>query len=129
MGTEAETSQIIAELLKEDKRVCLPRVEGKEIVAVPYGKTIKGAYGIAEPVGEPFLGDIEVTVTPLLCVNERGYRIGYGGGYYDRYLKNHKTLRVGLGYAFQLEEFKEDEWDERLDAFVTERGIYYFGKT
>lgn len=128
-GSEAGTSQIIAELLKSDKRVFLPRVEGKKIVAVPYGKTIRGAYGIYEPVGEPFQGDIEVTVAPLLCINERGYRIGYGGGYYDGYFKNHKTLRVGAGYAFQTEDFEEDVWDERLDTFVTERGIYYFGNT
>ena len=66
---------------------------------------------------------------PLLAVNPRGYRLGYGGGYYDRYLKDARTLKVGLGYSFQLtEEFEEDGWDQPLDEFICERGIYRFGK-
>lgn len=127
-STEADTSRIIAGLLADGKRVYLPRVEGENIVAVPYGATRKGAFGIEEPVGQAFFGDIEVTVAPLLAVNGRGYRIGYGKGFYDRYFKVAKTLKVGLGYAFQMENFTEDEWDEPLDKFVCEKGIYNFGK-
>ncbi len=47
---------------------------------------------------------------PLLAVNERGYRIGYGKGFYDRFLKGRSTVKVGLGYAFQIENFTEDTW-------------------
>lgn len=126
-GDEAGTKLIIDKLIKEGKKVYLPRTEGENIVPVPYGETKKGAFGIEEPVGQAYSGDIDVTVIPLLGVNERGYRIGYGKGYYDRYLKNAKTLKVGLGYSFQIEDFKEDEWDEPLDELITERGIYYFG--
>lgn len=128
-GAEADTKLIIGELLAADKRVYLPRVEGDGIVAVPYGETKKGAFGIEEPVGQAYTGEIDVTVTPLLAVNESGYRIGYGGGYYDRYFKSHRTLRVGLGYAFQIEKFTQDAWDEKLDSFTCERGIYYFGNS
>lgn len=127
-STEADTKLIINELLSAGKRVYLPRVEGENIVAVPYGSLKKGAFGIEEPEGQAFKGDIEVTLIPLLAVNERGFRIGYGKGYYDRFLRdNPSTLKVGLGYAFQREQFKEDEWDIRLDAFLCERGIYYYG--
>ena len=69
-----------------------------------------------------------MTVVPLLAVNSRGYRVGYGKGFYDRYLSAAKTLKVGLGYYFQLEDFDEDGWDQPLDAFVCERGIFYFGE-
>lgn len=127
-STEADTSLIIEELLSAGKKVYLPRVEGENIVAVPYGETKKGAFGIEEPTGQAYFGEIDVTVAPLLAVNERGFRIGYGKGFYDRYFKAAKTLRVGLGYAFQIEDFKEDEWDEPLDKFICEKGIYSFGK-
>lgn len=125
-GTEADTKQIIAALLSAGKTVCLPRVEGDYIVPVLYGQTKKGAFGIDEPRGQAFSGITEVAVVPFLAVNERGFRTGYGKGFYDRYLKNSKALRVGLGYSFQVEDFQEDEWDEKLDELITERGIYYF---
>lgn len=127
-STEADTSQIIAELTAAGKRVYLPRVEGENIVAVPFGEMKKGAFGIDEPVGQAFSGEIDVTVAPLLAVNGRGYRIGYGKGFYDRYLKTAQTKPVGLGYSFQLDEFEEDGWDEPLDEFICEKGVYKFGR-
>lgn len=126
-STEADTKRIIGALLNAGKRVYLPRVEGENIVAVGYGETQKGAFGIDEPAGEPYSGDIDVTVIPLLAVNERGFRIGYGKGYYDRYLKDKRTKKVGIGYHFQIEDFTEDGWDEPLDLFVSEKGIYFYG--
>lgn len=127
-GDEASTSGIISALLDADKKVFLPRVEGENIVPVPYGETRKGAFGIEEPAGQAHSGEIDVTVAPLLAVNERGYRIGYGKGFYDRFLKERHTRKVGLGYSFQIENFTEDAWDEPLDEFLTEKGIFYFGK-
>lgn len=127
-GSEASTELIIKYLLSAGKDVYLPRVEGESIVPVPYGETKKGAFGIEEPTGQAYSGEIDVTVVPLLAVNERGFRIGYGKGFYDRFLKNRKTRKVGLGYSFQIENFKEDLWDELLDEFLTEKGIYKFGK-
>ncbi|MDE6868911.1 MAG: 5-formyltetrahydrofolate cyclo-ligase [Clostridia bacterium] len=125
-STEADTKGIIAELLKADKKVYLPRVDGGKMVAVPYGETSKGAFGIDEPKGKPYKGKIDVTVIPLLAVNERGYRIGYGKGFYDNYLKDKRTKKVGLGYGFQIESFDEDKWDIPLDLFLCEKGIFYY---
>lgn len=126
-GTEADTRGIIAELVRRGKRVYLPRVEGKNMLPVPFGKTRKGAFGAEEPIGEAYTGEIDIAVAPLLAVNGAGFRIGYGGGYYDRYFKeNPSPLRVGLGYFFQMEEFAADVWDIKLNQFICERGIYYF---
>lgn len=126
-SSEADTSGIISGLLSENKRVYLPRVDGGFLVAVAYSdKQEKGAYGIFEPQGEAFCGETEVTVIPLLAVNEKGYRIGYGKGYYDKYLKDRHTLKVGLGYSFQIEKFTADAWDIPLDFFVCEKGIYTY---
>lgn len=123
---ETDTRRIIASLLKDGKRVYLPRVEGENIVAVPFGQVKKGAFGVEEPCGQACLDNIQVTVVPLLAINSRGLRIGFGRGFYDRYLKEVQTKKVGLGYFFQIAEFKEDEWDEPLDTFVCERGIYRY---
>lgn len=129
-GTEASTKLIIDALLKADKAVYMPRVEGESIVPVRYfgGDGLKsGAFGVEEPCGQAFHGDIDVTVVPLLAVNGAGYRIGYGGGFYDRYLRGAATKKVGLGYSFQLEEFESDGWDVPLDIFICEKGTYGFG--
>ena len=125
-STEADTKGIIAELLAAGKKVYLPRVDGDKMVAVPYGETKVGAFGIDEPSGKPYKGKIDVTVIPLLAVNERGYRIGYGKGFYDKYLKDKRTKKVGLGYAFQIDSFQEEEHDVPLDLFLCEKGIYYY---
>lgn len=130
-GTEADTKRIIAGLLAGGKRVYLPKTEGDDMYAVPYFADTplqKSHFGMDEPCGEPFSGYAQVSVAPLLAVNSRGYRLGYGGGFYDRYFKGADTLKVGLGYYFQMEDFEECDFDERLDMFVCERGIYYFGE-
>lgn len=127
-GDEAKTSLIEKKLIELGKLVFYPRVEGENIVAVPYGEMKEGAFGIKEPVGQAYTKKIDITVVPLLAVNQKGFRVGYGKGFYDRYLKTHETKSVGLGYSFQLEEFEEDEWDEPLDEFICEKGIFDFGR-
>ena len=130
---EVDTHDAVNQLVRRGKTVLLPRViDGENMEIRLYEKPEdlqEGSYGIMEPTGEPYRGAVDVTVVPLLAVNGNGYRLGYGGGFYDRYLKGKKTLKVGLGYAFQLtDELCEDGWDEPLDSFICERGIYYFGK-
>ncbi len=126
---EADTLALVSLLLRLGKTVCLPRVEGKDMVAVPYGALKKGRFGTMEPCGAAFGGDIDVTVTPLLAVGKNGERLGYGGGYYDRYFAYARTLRVGLGYSFQLtEKAFSDDGDVPLDAFVSENGVLRFGR-
>lgn len=133
-NSEADTHALIAGLLEAGKSVYLPRVEGKNIVPVRYfgdeSTLVKNAYGICEPTGQAYGGQIEVCITPLLAVNSRGFRLGYGGGYYDRYFTdNPQILKVGAGYFLQYtDEFEEEELDRPLDLFVCERGIINFGK-
>ena len=133
-GSEADTRELIKGLLAAGKAVFLPRVEGREIAPVQYfgdeSALIKNSYGICEPTGERYEGEIEVCITPLLAVNSRGYRLGYGGGYYDRFFACTKDiLKVGIGYFLQLtDEFEEENTDEPLDLYVCERGIINFGK-
>jgi 5-formyltetrahydrofolate cyclo-ligase len=129
-GSEADTHSLINNLLEMGKSVYLPRVEGENMVAVSYfgGELKKSSLGTDEPTGEQYNGDIDVVVCPLLAINSKGYRLGYGGGYYDRFLKNSNSIKVGLGYFLQLtDEFEEDSWDEPMHLFICERGVYKFG--
>lgn len=127
VGTEADTRLIIEALLAEGKRVCVPRIENGRMLAAPYGKLAKGAYGIPAPeTGEDT--PCEVALTPLLAVDAEGYRLGYGGGYYDAYFARHpEILRVGLCYAAQLtDRLPREEQDVPLQAVVTENGVIRF---
>ncbi len=127
--SEASTRGIIAALLKMDKRVYCPRVTERHMQCVPYGEMHVGAYGIDEPEGQPYSGKIDVCVTPLLAVDARGYRLGYGGGYYDRYFAQNEILKVGIGYNFQITDRQfRGGFDVPLDCFICERGITYYGK-
>ena len=131
-GSEADTHAIIGRLLAEGKEVYLPRVEGENIVSVKYDgdeeALVSNRYGINEPAGQAYAGAIDVCITPLLAVNSRGFRLGYGGGFYDRYFAaNPEIIRAGMGYFLQYtDELTEEVLDEPLDLFVCERGIISF---
>jgi len=133
-GAEADTHALISRLLSAGKRVFLPRVCGRDMECVPYfgddSALIKNNLGVGEPCGEAYLGEIEVCIAPLLAVDSLGFRLGYGGGYYDRFFMSHpKILRVGIGYNLQIYDgnFGADG-DVPLDIYVSERGITYFGR-
>ncbi len=129
-GSEADTMPVIERLLEGEKSVFLPRVEGADMAAVPYrrGTPLRaGAYGIAEPAGAPFPGLLDVVVLPLLAADERGGRLGYGGGYYDRFLAGmsaRNALKVGYCYDFQvLAEVPSAPHDVPLDVIVTDKRV------
>lgn len=73
----------------------------------------------------------EVLIVPMLAWDRRGYRLGYGGGFYDRTLEGlrarGKVLAVGFAFAAQeVAEVPTDQFDQRLDAVVTEKGVTVF---
>ncbi len=88
----------------------------------------KGKYGIYEPGNLDANGEDGeppgVLVVPLVAFDAENYRIGYGKGYYDRYISEHNPLlTIGFAYSFQkVEGFPVDSWDVRLDLVLTENG-------
>ena len=125
--SEVATDKLIAALLAAGKQVCVPRIEGGVMLAVPYAKLERGAFGIPAPRGgEDTVCD--VALTPLLAADRTGVRLGYGGGYYDAYFaKRPQTLRVGLAYEAQLtQSLPHEAWDMPLQAVVTEKGTHCF---
>ncbi|MBH1973762.1 MAG: 5-formyltetrahydrofolate cyclo-ligase [Rhodobacteraceae bacterium] len=90
-----------------------------------------GAFGAEIPAEGAWI-EPEVLIVPLVGFDGRGYRLGYGGGFYDRTLQGLRAKRptLAVGFAFAAQEMAEvpiDEFDQRLDAMVTEAGVRQFG--
>ena len=94
--------------------------------AVLYGEDMQlSSLGIREPVGAAYEGKMDIAITPMFAVDESGNRLGYGGGYYDRFLRSHKeTLAIAYGYDFQIvKSVPTEPFDERVGAIVTDKRI------
>lgn len=126
MLEEVGTDAIIEELLAQGKRVYLPRVEGDAIRFYrirSLSGLILSAFGIREPQPiEPIdAKEAEVIVCPGLAFDKAGNRLGYGGGYYDRYLKDCPAKRIGICFKEQLvEAIPCKENDVPMDAVITD---------
>lgn len=88
---------------------------------------VPGEFGAAIPAEGAWL-DPEILIVPLVAFDRRGFRLGYGGGFYDRTLQGlrarHKVLAVGFAFAAQeMPEVPVEATDQPLDAIVTERGV------
>ncbi len=91
---------------------------------------VEGEFGALIPAEGAWLDPV-VLIVPLLAFDARGYRLGYGGGFYDRTLEALRARRptLAVGFAFAAQEVAEvpiDATDQRLDAVVTETGLREF---
>ncbi len=127
-ASEVETTDLMAEILADGKKLYLPKceVETHEMQAVrvtDLSSLEKGAYGIAEPVGE---GEepkkIDLVIVPLVAFDRSLARLGYGGGYYDRFLPKTDAIRIAIAFSEQeCEKIPLDETDIRMDIIITEK--------
>jgi 5-formyltetrahydrofolate cyclo-ligase len=95
------------------------------------GLFIKNRFNILEPIGGTIVPphQLELIFVPLVAFDERGYRVGYGKGYYDRYLAQCRTDAVKIGFSFfEAVEYIEDidEFDVPLNFCITPHRIYEF---
>ncbi len=139
--SEIDTITILLAALKEHKKVYVPRVEGKEMNFYEIhdlNSLIPSSYGILEPAGGDFYRCQEETksfgpdqknlpnqlmLLPGLAFDPLGNRIGYGGGYYDRYLSRFPKdyfYRTALAYDLQiLDRIESKDYDMTADAIIT----------
>ena len=113
-------------------RVCVPVIVGKGRALAFRAWTMEaemvgGEFGALIPARGDWL-EPEVLIVPLLAWDRRGYRLGYGGGFYDRTLQGlrarHPTLAIGFAFAAQeVTEVPVEAVDQRLDLVVTEAGV------
>lgn len=127
-GSEVDTAPILTGLAARGARLALPRIAHGEVVPVAYrlgDPLAPAALGVPEPAdGAPVPEEeIDVVVTPGLAFDRAGYRVGYGGGFYDRFLRRvrREVPRIAVAFALQVvPEVPHGEADERVDLVVTE---------
>lgn len=121
---EVKTRDFISAALQREKTICLPKIAHGKMIAVEVN-SLKGlkknAMGILEPEGKA-VEDMDLILCPGLAFDLKGYRMGYGGGYYDRFLETHPDpVTLGLGYDIQLvPEVPHESFDIPLDYFLSE---------
>lgn len=125
---EVETTEFLREMLLKGKTVYAPRCENgimRFFRIHDLSELKKGAFGILEPIGsEEFSEDRDsVCITPALSFSRDGYRLGYGGGYYDRFFQSYGGLSVGICYDSFLRELPREDFDRPVRILVTEKEI------
>ncbi|MCX7883288.1 MAG: 5-formyltetrahydrofolate cyclo-ligase [Brevinematales bacterium] len=131
---EVDILPLMEEWQKEGKRLFLPRVKGKEIEVVEVRDlsrdVARGRFGIPEPVGERAVEVPDVILVPGVVFDEMGFRIGYGGGFYDRFLSQQPAAEtVGVAYRFQiLPTLPHHDGDVAVESLVCEEGWIKRGK-
>lgn len=134
-GSEVDTSGLIEALHAAGKRVVLPRVDGREVAAVVYvpgDPTAATSFGAMEPTSAEIVRptEIDVVIAPGVAFDRNGGRVGYGGGFYDRFLRTVRadTSVIGLAFAVQLvEDVPRGEHDRLVDVVVTEEELIRHG--
>ena len=128
--SEVETRGIIEDILADGKKLLVPLVKGSEMIAVE----VKGIddlepnkMGILEPKSGKEVTDVDLTITPGLAFDKAGFRLGYGGGYYDKFFAKVDTIRMGIGYSDQyVESIVHEDYDKALEYLLTEEGLIEF---
>jgi 5-formyltetrahydrofolate cyclo-ligase len=130
--TEIDPTPLMEALIAAGHRLCVPVIEGAGRPLAfrewtPETPMTEGAFGAEVPAEGDWL-EPGLVIAPLLAFDRRGFRLGYGGGFYDRTLARLRALRptraVGLAYAAQeVEAVPAGPTDARLDAIVTERAV------
>jgi 5-formyltetrahydrofolate cyclo-ligase len=126
-GSEVDTSPLITLLTARGVRVALPRIVGGDLEArafVAGDPVTRTAFGAFEPSDGEVLDPaaLDVVITPGVAFDRSGGRIGYGGGFYDRFLRRTDAIRVGVAFDLQLKdaELPGGHFDLHVDLIVTE---------
>jgi len=130
IGSEVNTQKILYFVLQLNKRLLLPRVEDESEIIFAEVKDLEkdlqvGKYKIKEPKSHCLKVDkMNLVLVPGIAWDEHGHRLGYGKGYYDRYLTNLQTKSIGLAYDLQvLENIPHGNNDFRVNLIVTEKRV------
>lgn len=130
--TEIDVTPLMLALHAAGHRLCVPVIEGagrplRFRAWSPDAAMVEGAFGALVPAAGDWL-EPQLLIAPLLAFDAAGWRLGYGGGFYDRTLEGlrakRRTLAVGFAYSVQqVDDVPREPTDQRLDAIVTEQGL------
>jgi 5-formyltetrahydrofolate cyclo-ligase len=134
-GSELSTQPLIDALRRGGRQIAVPRVTGPGLMHFERlradTRMRRNRLGICEPAlrGSRVLrAELDVVILPVLGFDRHGTRLGYGGGFYDRWLARERIAqrprRLGYAYAIQqVEKLPRDPWDIGLDAVITNEGV------
>ena len=132
---EVNTQALIGRLILQGKTVIVPIIEkDTKTLRLSYlndpAVLQESTFRVPEPVGHelPALAsDVKAVIIPMVAFDKLGNRLGYGAGYYDRFLASHPHItRIGLAFACQeLEEIPADATDAGMDIIVTDTSIIH----
>lgn len=130
---EVDTRSILHTAISQGKTVCVPRCESGGVMRfyqiVSLNDLTPGVFGIPTPGTDfpPAPEDLSraLCLVPGWCFDQTGGRLGYGGGYYDRFLQHYHGMTMGLCYnAFVTDALPQEPTDRAVDLVLTEQGIY-----
>lgn len=119
-------------IVSNQKKLLAPVIEGRELISVELTSLehlTRQAFGVLEPTErEPSAleSEIDLALVPLLAVDKKGNRLGYGKGYYDRFFKrlNKRIFKLGVAFDFQIvDSVPATRDDVRIDAVITQFGL------
>ena len=127
---EFQTQELIEQALKDGKKVLIPKTYPKgrmDFVVYDPQQLVKTSFGLLEPQGDLEVVDvsqIDLIHVPGLAFTREGYRIGYGGGYYDRYLKHFTGHTLSTVYPCQIRDFIPEDHDIPVqEVLIDERNL------
>ncbi len=134
IGTEVNTYGLLREIIRSGRElyvpVTLPKRQMKAARLTSFDQLHKGRFGIPEPVEYKEIAPekLDLILVPGLAFDLNGNRLGYGGGYYDRFLPKTQAKRVGICYEEQLLPcVPAEEHDVPMDMLVTQSNVYPCG--
>ena len=127
---EFQTQELIEKALKDGKKILIPKTYPKgrmDFVVYHPQQLVKTSFGLLEPQGDLEVVDasqIDLIHVPGLVFTTKGYRIGYGGGYYDRYLKHITGHTLSTIYPCQIQDFSPENHDIPVqEVLIDERNL------
>ena len=125
IGSEVDTHAIMLKVIEQGKNLLLPRIVDENIefyIVSNIEKLEKGSFGIMEPKDSSEKAKkIDCVLIPTVGVSKLGVRLGYGKGYYDRFLSSTTTVKISLTYSKQIiKTIPSDSHDIKIDWIVTE---------
>ena len=128
---EIDAIEILTNLEKQNYQISLPKIKKNSQMDFFYWSSQDplqiNKYGIPEPTSDKMVAP-NILLVPLVAFDKNYNRIGYGGGFYDRYIKRIKKIKkiitIGLAYSFQrINQIPADKYDVKLDFIVTNKKI------
>lgn len=125
INSEVDTIKIINYFLNT-KNIAVPKIIDNDMFfcyVTNLNELTSGKYNIPEPTNENIVTDFDnaICIVPGICYDKKNYRVGYGKGYYDRFLSKNKIKTIGLCYKeCMIEKIDNDKYDYKIDEVITE---------